>query len=337
MGRRDQLRRRRTRRRSASSSSPTPATGSTSSISTACGSTRRSRSSTLVDANIMAEIGRARPRDGAARAGRSSVAENEPQDTRLVRPGGAGRLRARRAVERRLPPQRDGRADRPRRGVLHATRAASRRSSSRPPSTATCFRGSTTLAAAAPRARRRSTSRRPVRRLPPEPRSGRELGARAARSSARPAPASWRAMTALLLLVPGTPMLFQGQEFAASSAVPVLRRLTTAELAARVRKGRAEFLAQFPSIAAYDRQGSRSTIRPMPATFERCKLDFARARDATPPPMRCTAICFALRRETARRSRSQRAGGRRRRGAVARRRSCCGSSPTPPTTTGCSS
>ena len=31
-------------------------------------------------------------------------------------------------------------------------------------------------------------------------------------------------MTALLLLAPGTPMLFQGQEFAASSPVPLLRR-----------------------------------------------------------------------------------------------------------------
>ena len=37
-------------------------------------------------------------------------------------------------------------------------------------------------------------------------------------------PGRYRAMTALLLLAPGTPMLFQGQEFAASTPVPVLRR-----------------------------------------------------------------------------------------------------------------
>ena len=30
-------------------------------------------------------------------------------------------------------------------------------------------------------------------------------------------PARWRAMTALMLLMPGTPMLCQGQEFGASS------------------------------------------------------------------------------------------------------------------------
>ena len=37
-------------------------------------------------------------------------------------------------------------------------------------------------------------------------------------------PGRYRAMTALLLLLPGTPMLFQGQEFAASTPVPLLRR-----------------------------------------------------------------------------------------------------------------
>ena len=55
-----------------------------------------------------------------------------------------------------------------------------------------------------------------VHRLPPEPRPGRELGpGRAAprADDARPAPR----VTALQLLGPATPMLFQGQEFAASS------------------------------------------------------------------------------------------------------------------------
>ena len=61
-------------------------------------------------------------------------------------------------------------------------------------------------------------------------------------------PGRWRAMTAFLLLMPGTPMLFQGQEFAASSPFlyfadhkPELRR--------PVRRGRREFLGQFPSMA----------------------------------------------------------------------------------------
>jgi maltooligosyltrehalose trehalohydrolase len=60
-------------------------------------------------------------------------------------------------------------------------------------------------------------------------------------------PADVRAMTALLLLGPQTPMLFQGQEFAASS--PFLYFADhKPELAGAVAKGRREFLAQFPSI-----------------------------------------------------------------------------------------
>ena len=64
---------------------------------------------------------RAGARGGRRHAPIVLVAENEPQDTRLVRAAGSGRLRPRRAVERRLSPHRGGRADRPARGVLHAT------------------------------------------------------------------------------------------------------------------------------------------------------------------------------------------------------------------------
>ncbi len=60
-------------------------------------------------------------------------------------------------------------------------------------------------------------------------------------------PGRLRAMTALMLLAPGTPMLFQGQEFAASA--PFLYFADhPEELAKLVRKGRAEFLKQFPSL-----------------------------------------------------------------------------------------
>ncbi len=86
-------------------------------------------------------------------------------------------------------------------------------------------------------------------------------------------PGRYRAMTAFLLLGPGTPMLFQGQEFAASA--PFLYFAGhEAELAQKVREGRATFLAQFPSI------GARELADPAsPETFERCKLDLAeRAR-----------------------------------------------------------
>src|SRR5262249_35756148 len=54
-------------------------------------------------------------------------------------------------------------------------------------------------------------------------------------------PGKWRAMTALLLLGPSTPMLFQGQEFAASNPFLYFADFD-ADLAAAVRRGRGEFL-----------------------------------------------------------------------------------------------
>jgi len=85
-------------------------------------------------------------------------------------------------------------------------------------------------------------------------------------------PGRWRAMTTLLLLMPGTPMLFQGQEFAASA--PFLYFADhDRELADAVRRGRAEFLTQFPSLVDFERTGQIDD--PSDArTFERCKLDF---------------------------------------------------------------
>ena len=61
-------------------------------------------------------------------------------------------------------------------------------------------------------------------------------------------PGRYRAMTALLLLMPGTPLLFQGQEF--GSTKPFLFFADHGgQLGKDVRKGRAKFLAQFPSLA----------------------------------------------------------------------------------------
>jgi len=84
-------------------------------------------------------------------------------------------------------------------------------------------------------------------------------------------PGAYRALTALFLLGPGTPLLFQGQEFAASS--PFLYFADhQPELASLVRKGREEFLIEFPSIA-----GAKSQLAMMPpeseATFLACKLN----------------------------------------------------------------
>ncbi len=80
-------------------------------------------------------------------------------------------------------------------------------------------------------------------------------------------------MTALLLLVPSTPMLFMGQEFAASAPFHYFADHGP-ELAGKVRRGRAEFLAQFRSIATRETR-SKLPDPAAPATFERCKLDHA--------------------------------------------------------------
>jgi maltooligosyltrehalose trehalohydrolase len=61
-------------------------------------------------------------------------------------------------------------------------------------------------------------------------------------------PGKFKAMTALLLLGPQTPMLFQGQEFAASAPF-VFFADHHAELARLVAAGRKEFLRQFRTIA----------------------------------------------------------------------------------------
>lgn len=86
-------------------------------------------------------------------------------------------------------------------------------------------------------------------------------------------PGRYRAMTALLLLAPSTPMLFQGQEFSASP--PFLYFADhQGELGQQVRQGRAQFLAQFASIATADMIPRLADPTALD-TFERCKLDFA--------------------------------------------------------------
>ena len=91
------------------------------------------------------------------------------------------------------------------------------------------------------------------------------------RCHALSSPGKLRAVTALLLLAPGTPMLFQGQEFAASSPFLFFADHGS-RLAEEIRLGRAEFLAQFPSLATPEMQ-DRFADPGDPATFERCKLD----------------------------------------------------------------
>ena len=100
---------------------------------------------------------------------------------------------------------------------------------------------------------------------------------RGSRGAALGSPARWRALTALLLLGPNTPMLFQGQEYDAPQ--PFLYFADhESELADAVRRGRAEFLAQFPSYATAE-VTARLANPGDPLTFQKCQLDHAdRAR-----------------------------------------------------------
>ncbi len=90
-------------------------------------------------------------------------------------------------------------------------------------------------------------------------------------------PSRMRALTAFLLLGPGTPMLFQGQEFAASKPFHFFADHQD-PLRGLVHEGRIQFLAQFPGLAQPEMRhchldpGDRRT-------FEQCKLDFSERRN----------------------------------------------------------
>jgi maltooligosyltrehalose trehalohydrolase len=85
-------------------------------------------------------------------------------------------------------------------------------------------------------------------------------------------PGRYRALTALTLLGPATPLLFQGQEFAASSPFLFFADHHD-QLHDGIREGRRQFLEQFPSTL--DSHAQRALSDPIDeSTFLRCKLDF---------------------------------------------------------------
>src|SRR5256885_8243048 len=87
-------------------------------------------------------------------------------------------------------------------------------------------------------------------------------------------PGRYRAMTALLLLGPWTPLLFQGQEFGASSPFLFFADIGDASVRDAIRKGRAEWLARFLSLS--EQQAWQTLPAPDdPQVFARCKLDFS--------------------------------------------------------------
>jgi len=85
-------------------------------------------------------------------------------------------------------------------------------------------------------------------------------------------PGRYRAMTALLLLGPWTPLLFQGEEFGASTPFLYFSEVGDEKLREAVKKGRFEFLAQFPSATS---AGVTLAVPYEIETFRRCKLDWS--------------------------------------------------------------
>lgn len=84
-------------------------------------------------------------------------------------------------------------------------------------------------------------------------------------------PGRLRALTALWLLAPQTPMFFQGQEFAATAPFLYFAD-NTGQQRRLVAQGRAKFLSQFPSLASDAAQAGL----PDPAdrsTFDQCRVD----------------------------------------------------------------
>lgn len=86
-------------------------------------------------------------------------------------------------------------------------------------------------------------------------------------------PGNYRAMTALMLLAPATPMLFQGQEFAASSPFYYFADHKP-EISRQTHNGRKKFLKQFISLAT---DGMQEMVKDPsdPALFERSKLELS--------------------------------------------------------------
>jgi maltooligosyltrehalose trehalohydrolase len=110
-------------------------------------------------------------------------------------------------------------------------------------------------------------------------------------------PGRLRALTALLLLGPGTPLLFQGQEWGASSPFLYFARHEDEALDEQVRTGRSDFLQQFANIASASGRGLLA-VPSAPATFEACKLDHGeRLREPHAQLLRLHRDLLRLRRE----------------------------------------
>ncbi|MFY4728274.1 malto-oligosyltrehalose trehalohydrolase, partial [Nitrospira sp. BLG_2] len=108
-------------------------------------------------------------------------------------------------------------------------------------------------------------------------------------------PGRYRVLTTINLLAPQTPMLFMGQEYAASTPFLYFVDFGDHELGPKVRLGRQEFLSQFPSYAS--EEARKSMFDPNDRmTFERSKLDRAERSAHGPFYLLCRDL-LRLRRE----------------------------------------
>ncbi len=111
-------------------------------------------------------------------------------------------------------------------------------------------------------------------------------------------PGRYRAMTALLLLGPWTPLLFQGEEFGASTPFLYFSDVGDEKLREAVKNGRFKFLAQFPSAASKGAQALLAVPYEI-ETFNRCKLDW-NEREKNPALSNLHRDLIKLRRDDAR-------------------------------------
>ena len=225
--------------------------------------------------HVLAAMSR-RAREAAGTKRIFLVAENEPQDTRLVRPANAGWVWPGRALERRLSPHGDRRADRPPRGVLQRLHGIDAGIHFAARSTATSIRASGTAGRSSGAAHPRSISR-PARFVSyienHDQVANSAFGRRLHQLSS---PGRYRALTALTLLGPATPLLFQGQEFA-STAPFLFFADHREELRQAIADGRREFLSQF--LGVQDPDVAPSPPSPVDeSTFQKCKLDLNERR-----------------------------------------------------------
>jgi maltooligosyltrehalose trehalohydrolase len=106
-------------------------------------------------------------------------------------------------------------------------------------------------------------------------------------------PGRYRGLTALLLLAPQTPLLFQGEEF--GSSAPFLYFADHGEELRRlVRQGRIDFLSQFASFATEGPEGMADPGDP--AGFAKSRLDWSE-RDRNSEHLALHQDLIALRRD----------------------------------------